>query len=75
MSPERYRWWLIDEFVSNFNEHRAKNFVPSKLICVDESISHWYGQGGEWIDHGLPMYVAMDWKPENWCEIQNAAFG
>jgi hypothetical protein len=75
MSPERYRWLLIDEFIDNFNEHRAKTFLPSELICVDESISRWYGQGGEWINHGLPMYVAMDRKPENGCEIQNAACG
>jgi hypothetical protein len=31
------------------------------------------GQGSEWINHGLPMYVAIDCKPENCCEIQNAA--
>ena len=35
----------------------------------------WYGQGGHWINHGLPMYVAIDRKPENGCEIQNAACG
>jgi hypothetical protein len=26
-------------------------------------------------NHGLPMYVAMNRKPENGCEIQNAACG
>jgi hypothetical protein len=30
---------------------------------------------GEWINHGLPNYVAIDRKPENGCEIQNAACG
>jgi Transposase IS4 len=73
MSSERYRWLLVDGFVERFNEHRAKTFVPSENICVDESISRWYGQGGEWINHGLPMYIAIDRKPENGCEIQNAA--
>ena len=29
------------------------------MICVDESISRWYGQGGDWIDFGLPHYVAI----------------
>ena len=24
---------------------------------------------------GLPMYVAIDQKPENGCEIQNSAYG
>jgi Transposase IS4 len=27
----------------------------------------------DWINHGLPIYVAIDKKPENGCEIQNAA--
>jgi hypothetical protein len=73
MTPHCYSWLLIDELVSNFNEHHDKNFIPSKLICVDESISCWYGQGGEWINHGLTLYVAMDCMPQNGCEIQNAA--
>ena len=38
-------------------------------------MSWWYRQGGHWINHGLPMYVAIDRKPENGCEIQNAACG
>ena len=38
-------------------------------------MSRWYGQGSHWINHGLPMYVAIDRKPENGCEIQNAACG
>ena len=75
MTSEQYRWRLVDDFVKNFNEHRAQNFFPSDEICVDESMSRWYGQGGHWINHGLPMYVAIDRKPENGCEIQNAACG
>ena len=38
-------------------------------------MSWWYGQGGHWINHGLPMYVAINRKLENGCEIQNAACG
>jgi hypothetical protein len=45
------------------------------MICVYESISRWYGQGGYWINYGLPHYVAMGLKPENGCEIQDAACG
>ena len=74
-STEQHRWKLVDDFVANFNEHRANFFVPSETICVDESMSRWYGQGGHWINHGLPQYVAIDRKPENGCEIQNAACG
>ena len=75
MTSEQYWWRLVDDFVKNFNEHRAQNFFPSDEICVDKSMSRWYGQGGHWINHGLPMYVAIDRKPENGCEIQNAACG
>ena len=60
MTSEQYRWRLVDDFVKNFNEHRAQNFFPSDEICVDESMSRWYGRGGHWINHGLPMYVAID---------------
>jgi hypothetical protein len=64
---------LVDGFVSNLSSHRANNFVPSEVICVDESMSRWYVQGGNWINHGLPIYNAIDRNPENGCEIQNAA--
>jgi Transposase IS4 len=72
---EKYRWMLVDDFVENFNNHRAAAFVPSDLICVDESISRWYGQGGDWNNHRLPMYISIDRKPENGCAIQNSACG
>jgi hypothetical protein len=75
MSSHTFRWQLVDDFVERYNNHRANTFKPSHLICVDESMSRWYGQGGEWINHGLPNYVAIDRKPENGCEIQNAACG
>ena len=75
MTSEHYRWKRVDDFVKNFNEHRESTFIPSSRICVDESISRWYGLGGEWIHIGLPMYVAIERKPENGCEIQDAACG
>ena len=66
----------MDDFVENFNEHRANFCIPSETICVDKSMSRcWYDQGGHWINHGLPQYVAIDRKPENGCKIQNAACG
>ena len=40
-----------------------------------ESISFWYGLGGEWINIGLPMYISIDSKTKNVCEIQNSACG
>jgi Transposase IS4 len=72
MSTEAYRWMLVEDFVRNFNEHRASFFSPGWQVCVDESMSRWYGLGGHWINIGLPMYVAMDRKPEDGLEIQNA---
>ena len=75
MTSEQYRWRLVDDFVKNFNEYQAQIFSPSDEICVNESISWWYGQGSYWINHGLPIYVAINRKPENGCEIQNAACG
>jgi hypothetical protein len=75
MSTEAYRWLLVDGFVDNFNSYRESNFSPSDVICADESISRWYGQGGYWINHGLPQYIAIDRKPEFGCEIQNSCCG
>ena len=49
--------------------------TPSDLVCVDESISRWCGLGGDWIDVGLPHYLAMDRKPENGWEIEDATCG
>ena len=75
MSQEKYRWPIIDGFAKEINDYRASHFYPSDLIFVDDSMSLWYGQGGHWINHGLPMYVAIDRKPENGCEIKNACCG
>jgi len=75
MSHEAWRWMLVDGFVDNINNHRATHYKASDLICVDESIARWYGLGGTWINMGLPMYVAIDRKPEDGCEIQNCCDG
>ncbi len=75
MTSEAYRWQLVKDFVKRFNSHRATRYSPSESICVDESMSRWYGLGGYWINVGIPQYVAIDRKPENGCEIQNAGDG
>jgi hypothetical protein len=75
MTSENHRWMLVQDFVIRFNEHRASHYSCSDAICVDESISRWYGLGGHWINMGLPMYVAIERKPDNGCEIQNACDG
>ena len=71
MSEADYRWMLIDDHVELYNVHRANGYSPSGSLTGDESVSRWYGLGGDWIDIGLPMYVALDRKPENGMEIQN----
>jgi Transposase IS4 len=75
MSSEAYRWMLVDDFVALFNGHRKMYFEPSHILTVNESMVRWYGLGGTWINMGLPHYLAIDRKPENGCEIQNAACG
>jgi len=74
-SGERYRWALINEFISSINDHRAAHVTPGDTICVEGSMVKWYGLGGAWISNGIPMYFSIDRKPENGCEIQNAACG
>ena len=38
-------------------------------------MSRWYGLRGGWINIGIPIYIAIDHKPENGCKIQNSACG
>ena len=75
MSDAEYRWMLINNAIDRFNEHGESCFHPSDSICTDESMCRWYGIGGNWINMGLPHYVAMDRKPENGCEVQNCCDG
>lgn len=74
-TSEENRWGRINDFISSFNSHRESRVTPSELISVDESMCKWYGLAGDWIAREIPMYVAIDRKPENGCEIQNAACG
>ena len=72
-SASEYRWQLCEGFIDAINAHREATVSPSELLCVDESISRWYGIGGSWISKGLPHYVAIVRKPESGCEIQDIA--
>ena len=63
---------LVAGFVDPINSHRKQFVMLGHVICVDESMYQWYGLGGHWINMGLPMYVAIDRKPEDGCEIQSA---
>ena len=74
-SSEEYCRMLLEDLINFINDEREHFFSPSSWICVDESISRWYGTGGDWINEGLQMYVATDHKPENGCKIWNACDG
>ena len=75
MSSECRRWSLVDDSVTSFNAYRAAHVRSSDPLCASESMSKWYGQGGGWSDRGVPMYVAIDRKPENGREIKYTACG
>ena len=75
LTSVQWRWALVEEFVDSINSHIEQHVTPSDLLCVEESISRWYGRGGHWIEDGLPHYVAIDRKPENGCEIQDTCCG
>ena len=64
---------LVDGLFDQINDYQQNFYVPSQHICVDELMLWWYGQGGHWINHGLPMYVVINHKPENGSKIQNSA--
>ena len=69
MRNEAHQWNLVEDFVTHFNEYRTQLLSPLDLICTNDYISRWYGQGGHWINLGLPMYVSMERKPENGADI------
>ena len=65
MSSERYCWILINDFVANINKYRQRTFVPGGRLEADETVVRWYGKGGAFVDAGLPMYLALERKPDN----------
>ena len=72
---EQNQWQLCEGFVEAINEHRREHVEASQQLCVDESISRWYGIGGTWINAGSPHYVKLYRKSEHGMEIQDIACG
>jgi hypothetical protein len=66
---------LINDSVANINKYRQRTFVPGGHLeaDADETVVRWYGKGGAFVDAGLPMYLALERKPDNGVEIQNLA--
>ena len=56
------------------NKYREYLFIPPEWIFSDKSISQWYGIDGGWINMGIPIYIVIDRKPVNGCDIQNVAY-
>jgi hypothetical protein len=73
MSSERYQRILVNDNVTNFNNHRVSTFYPSLELDAGKLMIPWYGHGSNYINIGLPHYVVMDCKPNNGDEIQNLA--
>ena len=48
---------------------------PREFALMNQCRVGSYGKGGHWINHSLPMFVAIDRKPENGCEIRCASCG
>jgi hypothetical protein len=72
MPWEDYNWMLVEDFTVHFNNHRASTYSPCTYICVDESITRWYGMGADYINIGHPHPLYLDRKPEGGGEIQSA---
>ena len=66
---------LVDDHIARFNKNLDRNYHPSDPICLDESMSRWYGIGGYCINSGLPQYFEIDRNPKNSCEIHNSTDG
>jgi hypothetical protein len=73
MSSERYRWMLVDDNVTNFNDHRASTFYPDVELEANESMIPWYGQGSDHINIGLPHYAMIYCRHDNSSKMQNLA--
>ena len=75
LPPADDRWAEVEGFAKAITAHRHAVVTPGETLCVDESISRWYGLGGDWSQIGLPHYVKLDRKPESGCEMKTACCG
>jgi hypothetical protein len=73
MLSERYCWMLVDNFIDNINKHCLRTFDPGNHLKANKTVVWWYGIGGAFINAGLPMYLALEHKPNNGGKIQNLA--
>lgn len=69
------RWKLVYDFFYFINKHSEKHVFLSEYMCIDESVSPWYGTGESWLGVGPPTYISIDRKPRKVCEIQSSCCG
>lgn len=62
----------MESFVEVINRHRCAVVSHLETICVDESISRWYGLGGDWYEIILPHYLKLDRKTESGYELRTS---
>ena len=63
MSLEQYHWMLIDDFVASIvNRHRLSMFMPGNEVKANKTVICWCGDGGVYMNKGLPMYLALERK-------------
>jgi hypothetical protein len=73
MPSEWYCWMLINDFIADNNKYRKRTFVPDGYVEVNKTVIQWYGIGGAYVNTGLPMYLALECKPNNGGKIPNLA--
>lgn len=55
--PYKDRFWQVRQMIAMWNEHMGKNFVPSWVSCLDESMSIWFNR------YTCPGWVFCPRKP------------
>ncbi len=73
MLSKWYHWMLVNDFVDHIIMYRSAMFFPGDALEADESVICWFGVVGAFVNKGLPMYIALEQKPDGGCEIQNLA--
>lgn len=64
-------WW----FSGCYQSTSCGFFLTSKCICLNESMTRWYGKGHLWLGVGIPTYISIDRKPKRGFEIHSSRCG
>ena len=61
-------WWRVTKFMQDFNSLRELSISPGWMLCIDETMVKWRGQGLPWLawvprkpeEHGVEMWTVAD---------------